>query len=129
MWHGLASDLRWDARAVCVLGSLAFLHAFILRPVLDPECLAYGIDDGPVAHAMPGGNHAGDASDSQHSQHHGTSTECAAGCVYIDASVSALAETIEEPPLVAAKVATGGAENAPPLPLRLPLARGPPHTG
>ena len=129
MWHGTASDLRLHARVVYVLGTLAFLHAFALRPALDPECLAVGIGGGPMAHAMPGGNHGGDAPASQHSHHHATSTECAVGCVYIDASVAALADAIEEPPLVAAEIAVGSADVAPPLPLRLPLARGPPHAG
>ncbi len=75
MWYRVAShDPGRSARAVCVLAALAFVHAFAIRPVLLPECLAHGFGDGAMAHAMPGHSHDADPSVGSPAAHDGSPT-------------------------------------------------------
>ncbi len=70
MWNRTANlNILRGVRSLCVLALLVFVHAFALRPLLLPECLAHGFGDGSMAHAMPGHDH-GDGETADHADSH-----------------------------------------------------------
>ena len=130
MFYRAAPGLGWKARTVAVLGALAFLYAFGLRP---PECLDHGIGDGSMAHhAASGDHHAGAASGS----HHSGGSHSSENCIHLKTGLCEFAWAAPEPLHFEGEFGTLAPQAARPhpespalaaSPFRLPPATGPPH--
>ena len=132
MFCRAAPGLGWKARAVTVLGAVAFLYAFGLRP---PECLDHGFGGDAQAHAEAGGDHHTGAPSGSH---HGGGSHSSENCIHLQTGLCEFAWAAPERVHFEGEFAVVAPEPArphpespvlPSSPFRLPPATGPPHAG